>query len=50
MISITKEELKQTLKDKLKECDKDTLVNIIADVCLMYIRGLAINATNLNIY
>jgi hypothetical protein len=31
--------IKQTLKDKLKECDKDTLVDIIADVCLMYVRA-----------
>lgn len=36
---MTKEELKQTLKNKLKECDKDTLVDIIADVCLMYVRA-----------
>lgn len=36
---MTQEELKQTFKDKLKECDKDTLVNIIADVCLMYVRA-----------
>ena len=34
---MTQEELKQTLKDKLKECDKDTLVDIIADVCSMYV-------------
>jgi hypothetical protein len=34
---MTREELKQTLKDKLKECDKDTLVDIIADLCLAYI-------------
>lgn len=36
---MTQEELKQTLKDKLKECDKDTLVDIIADVCSMYVRA-----------
>ena len=36
---MTQEELKQTLKDKLKECDKDMLVDIIADVCLMYVRA-----------
>ena len=36
---MTQEELKQTLKDKLKECDKDTLVDIIADICLMYVRA-----------
>lgn len=34
---MTREELKQTLKDKLKECDKDTLVDIVADVCSMYV-------------
>lgn len=38
---MTQEELKQILKDKLKECDKDTLVDIIADVCLMYVRARA---------
>ena len=36
---MTREELRHTLKNKLKECDKDTLVDIIADVCLMYIRA-----------
>ena len=36
---MAQEELKQTLKDKLKECDKDTLVDIIADVCSMYVRA-----------
>ena len=38
---MTQEELKlkQTLKDKLKECDKDTLVDFIADVCSMYVRA-----------
>jgi hypothetical protein len=36
---MTQEELKQILKDKLKECDKDMLVDIIADVCLMYVRA-----------
>lgn len=36
---MTQEELRQILKNKLKECDKGTLVDIIADVCLMYIRA-----------
>jgi hypothetical protein len=36
---MTQEELRHTLKNKLKECDKDTLVDIIAGVCLMYIRA-----------
>jgi hypothetical protein len=39
---MTQEELRHTLKNKLKECDKDTLVDIIADVCFMYIRALPI--------
>ena len=34
---MTQEEIKKTLKDKLKECDKDTLVDIIADVCSIYV-------------
>lgn len=34
-----KEEFKQALKDKLKECDKDTFVDIIADFCSVYIRA-----------
>lgn len=34
---MTREEFKQTLKDKLKECDKDTLAEIIADLCLVYV-------------
>lgn len=46
---MTQEELKQTLKDKLKECNKDTLVDIIADVCLMYVRARAfVDISNAN--
>ena len=33
---MTQEELKQTFKEKLKELDKDTLVDIIADVYSIY--------------
>ena len=36
---MTQEELKQILKNKLKECNKDTLINIITDVCLIYVRA-----------
>lgn len=39
---MTREELKQTLVDKLKECDKNTLVDIIADLCLVYIGARAL--------
>lgn len=46
---MTQEELKQTLKDKLKECDKDTLVDIIVDVCFMYIKArIFTNMSNAN--
>lgn len=38
---MTQEEFKQTLKDKLKECDKNTLVDIIADLCVVYIGARA---------
>lgn len=34
---MTQEELKQILKDKLKQCDKDILIDIIVDVCSTYI-------------
>lgn len=34
---MTQEELKQALKTRLKDCDKDTLVDIIADMCSMYV-------------
>ena len=34
---MTQENLKQILRDKLKECDKDTLVDIVADVCALYV-------------
>lgn len=38
---MTQEELKQTLKDKLKECNKNILVNIIIDLCILYIGAKA---------
>lgn len=39
---MTQEELKQTLVDKLKECDTNTLVDIIADLCLVDIGARAL--------
>lgn len=33
----TKSDIKQTLKDKLKDCDKEVLIDVIAEVCNMYI-------------
>ena len=34
---MTKSDIKQTLKDKLKDCDKEVLIDLIAEVCSMYI-------------
>lgn len=34
---MTQEDIKQTLKDKLKDCDKEILIDIIAEACSMYI-------------
>ena len=31
------EHIKQTFKDKLKDCDKEVLIDIIADICSIYI-------------
>lgn len=31
------EYIKQTFKDKLKDCDKEVLIDIIADICSIYI-------------
>ena len=31
------EHIKQTFKDKLKDCDKESLIDIIADICSIYI-------------
>lgn len=40
---MTQEEFKQTLKDRLKECDKDLLADIIADMCSMYVSARALS-------
>lgn len=29
--------MKETIKDKLKDCDKEVLIDIIVEVCSMYI-------------
>lgn len=36
---MTQEHIKQTFKDKLKDCDKDVLIDIIAEICSIYIRA-----------
>ena len=35
---MTQEKLKQVIKDKLNVYDKDALVDMMTDVCLMHIR------------
>lgn len=34
---MTYQDIKETIKDKLKDCDKEVLIDVIAEVCSMYI-------------
>ena len=34
---MTQEHIKQTFKDKFKDCDKEVLIDIIAYICSIYI-------------
>ena len=36
---MTCKDIKQTFKDKLKDCDKEVLIDIIAEVCSMYVKA-----------
>ena len=36
---MTQEDIKQTLRDKLKDCDKEVLIDIIAEVCSIYVNA-----------
>ena len=40
---MTQEQFKQSLIDKLKDCDKDTLINIITEVCAMYVQARVVS-------
>lgn len=44
---MAQEKLKQAIKDKLNVYDKDALVDIMADVCLMYVRTFT-DMSNIN--
>lgn len=33
------QDIKEAIKDKLKDCNKEILIDIIAEVCSMYIRA-----------
>lgn len=41
-------DIKQSLKDKLKDCDKDTLIDIIADICSLYVQARVLPDTAIN--
>lgn len=36
---MTHQDIKETLKDKLKDCDKEVLIDIIAEVCSLYVNA-----------
>lgn len=36
---MTKEEINQSLRNKLKDCDKETLIDIITDLCCTYVEA-----------
>ena len=36
---MTHQDIKETIKDKLKDCDKEVLIGIIAEVCSLYVNA-----------
>lgn len=36
---MTHQDIKETIKDKLKDCDKEVLINITAEVCSLYVNA-----------
>lgn len=40
------QDIKETLKDKLKDCDKEVLINIIAEVCSLYVNARVFSDMN----
>jgi hypothetical protein len=36
---MTHQDIKQTLRDKLKDCDKEVLIDIIAEICSIYVNA-----------
>lgn len=36
---MTHQNIKQTIKDKLKDCDKEVLIDIIAEICSIYVNA-----------
>ena len=36
---MTHQDIKETIKDKLKDCDKEFLIGIIAEVCSLYVNA-----------
>lgn len=43
---MTHQDIKETLKDKLKDCDKEVLINIIAEVCSLYVNARVFSDMN----
>ena len=36
---MTHQNIKQTLRDKLKDCEKEVLIDIIAEICSIYVNA-----------
>lgn len=36
---MTHQNIKQILRDKLKDCDKEVLIDIIAEICSIYVNA-----------
>ena len=36
---MTHQDIKETIKDQLKDCDKEALIDIIAEVCSLYVNA-----------
>lgn len=44
--TMKQEDIKQTLKDKLKNCDKEVLIDIIAEICSIYVNARILSNIN----
>ena len=44
--TMKQEDIKQTLKDKLKNCDKEVLIDIIAELCSIYVNAIILSNIN----
>ena len=44
--TMKQEDIKQSLKDKLKDCDKEVLIDIIAELCSIYVNARILSNIN----